>query len=106
MEIEKELYSGKAKSVYTTEDPNRLVLRFRDDTSAFDGPKIEQLAHKGMINNKTNAFVMTQIERASTGSGLRVISTQIHWLLGCVLMNRLPEPGRGVVRTAFHASAA
>lgn len=64
MQIVKELYSGKAKSVYTTDDPDRLVLRFRDDTSAFDGRKIEQLAHKGMINNKTNAFVMTQIERA------------------------------------------
>jgi phosphoribosylaminoimidazole-succinocarboxamide synthase len=64
MHIEKELYSGKAKSVFTTADPDRLVLRFRDDTSAFDGRKIEQLAHKGMINNKTNAFVMTQIERA------------------------------------------
>ncbi|MCC6207044.1 MAG: phosphoribosylaminoimidazolesuccinocarboxamide synthase [Gammaproteobacteria bacterium] len=64
MQIVKELYSGKAKSVYTTDDADRLVLRFRDDTSAFDGRKIEKLAHKGMINNKTNAFVMTQIERA------------------------------------------
>ncbi|MBK8162677.1 MAG: phosphoribosylaminoimidazolesuccinocarboxamide synthase [Gammaproteobacteria bacterium] len=64
MQIVKELYSGKAKSVYTTADPDRLVLRFRDDTSAFDGRKIERLAHKGMINNKTNAFVMAQIERA------------------------------------------
>lgn len=64
MQIEKELYSGKAKSVYTTADPDRLILRFRDDTSAFDGRKIERLAHKGAINNKTNAFVMTQIERA------------------------------------------
>jgi phosphoribosylaminoimidazole-succinocarboxamide synthase len=64
MQIEKELYSGKAKSVFTTADPDRLILRFRDDTSAFDGRKIEQLAHKGMINNKTNAFVMTQIARA------------------------------------------
>lgn len=64
MQIVKELYSGKAKSVYTTADPDRLVLRFRDDTSAFDGRKIERLAHKGMINNRTNAFVMAQIERA------------------------------------------
>ncbi|MBR42666.1 MAG: phosphoribosylaminoimidazolesuccinocarboxamide synthase, partial [Acidiferrobacter sp.] len=31
-----ELYSGKAKSVFLTEDPARLVLEFRDDTSAFD----------------------------------------------------------------------
>jgi phosphoribosylaminoimidazole-succinocarboxamide synthase len=64
MKIVKELYSGKAKSVFTTADPDKLILRFRDDTSAFDGRKIEQLAHKGMVNNKTNAFIMTQIERA------------------------------------------
>jgi len=64
MKIEKELISGKAKSVYLTDDPERLVLRFRNDTSAFDGEKIEQLDRKGMVNNKTNAFVMQQLEKA------------------------------------------
>lgn len=64
MQVEQELYSGKAKSVYTTSDPDLLVLRFRDDTSAFDGRKIEQLANKGMVNNRTNAFVMQEIEKA------------------------------------------
>lgn len=64
MQVEKELYSGKAKSVFSTSDPDRLVLRFRDDTSAFDGRKIEQLANKGMVNNKTNAFIMQEIEKA------------------------------------------
>jgi phosphoribosylaminoimidazole-succinocarboxamide synthase len=64
MQVEQELYSGKAKSVYTTADPDLLVLRFRDDTSAFDGRKIEQLANKGMVNNKTNAYIMQEIEKA------------------------------------------
>lgn len=64
MQVEQELYSGKAKSVFTTADPDKLVLRFRDDTSAFDGEKVEQLARKGMINNKTNAFIMEHLERA------------------------------------------
>ncbi len=64
MQVEQELYSGKAKSVFTTADPDLLVLRFRDDTSAFDGRKIEQLAHKGTVNNRTNAFIMQQIEKA------------------------------------------
>ncbi|MAP30061.1 MAG: phosphoribosylaminoimidazolesuccinocarboxamide synthase, partial [Pseudomonas sp.] len=41
MEKRNELYRGKAKSVYTTDDPDRLVLLFRNDTSAFDGKKIE-----------------------------------------------------------------
>lgn len=64
MQVEQELYSGKAKSVYTTSDPDLLVLRFRDDTSAFDGRKIEQLANKGMVNNRTNAFIMQEIDKA------------------------------------------
>jgi phosphoribosylaminoimidazole-succinocarboxamide synthase len=64
MEILKELYSGKAKSVYTTDDADRLVLHFRDDTSAFDGEKTASLARKGKVNNKVNAFVMTKLEQA------------------------------------------
>ncbi len=64
MEIDQELYSGKAKSVYTTADPDKLILRFRDDTSAFDGEKMEQLERKGMVNNKVNAFVMAYLEKA------------------------------------------
>ncbi len=58
------LYSGKAKSVYRCEAPDRLVMHFRDDTSAFDGEKIEQLARKGMVNNRFNAFIMTKLQAA------------------------------------------
>lgn len=58
-----ELYSGKAKTVYTTDDPDKLVLHFRNDTSAFDGEKIVQLERKGMVNNKFNAFVMEKLEQ-------------------------------------------
>lgn len=59
-----ELYSGKAKSVYETGDADKLILHFRDDTSAFDGKKIEQLDRKGMVNNKFNAFIMEKLEAA------------------------------------------
>ncbi len=64
MEKRDELYAGKAKSVYLTDDPDKLILHFRDDTSAFDGEKMEQLARKGMINNRFNAFIMTRLEEA------------------------------------------
>ncbi len=59
-----ELYSGKAKTVYTTDDENKLILHFRNDTSAFDGEKVEQLDRKGMVNNKFNAFIMQKLEAA------------------------------------------
>ncbi|MDG5498917.1 phosphoribosylaminoimidazolesuccinocarboxamide synthase [Marinobacter sp. BGYM27] len=64
MEKREALYAGKAKSVYRTDDPNRFVLVFRDDTSAFDGEKMEQLARKGMVNNCFNAFIMGKLEEA------------------------------------------
>ncbi|MGL4205277.1 MAG: phosphoribosylaminoimidazolesuccinocarboxamide synthase [Aeromonadaceae bacterium] len=64
MEKKAELYRGKAKSVYTTDDPSRLVLLFRNDTSAFDGEKVEQLDRKGMVNNKFNHFIMQKLEEA------------------------------------------
>ena len=44
-----ELYRGKAKTVYNTTDDNLLVLHFRNDTSAFDGERIEQLGVVGHI---------------------------------------------------------
>lgn len=64
MEKQSELYSGKAKSVYITDDPKRLILHFRNDTSAFDGEKRAQLERKGMVNNKFNAFIMERLEEA------------------------------------------
>ena len=63
MQKQKELYAGKAKSVYTTDDPDKFILLFRDDTSAFDGEKMEQLDRKGMVNNKFNAFIMEHLEK-------------------------------------------
>lgn len=64
MEKRELLYSGKAKSVYSTDNPDLMVLEFRNDTSAFDGKKVEKLDRKGMVNNKFNAFIMTRLAEA------------------------------------------
>jgi phosphoribosylaminoimidazole-succinocarboxamide synthase len=64
MEKQSLLYTGKAKSVYQTEDADHLILVFRDDTSAFDGKKVEQLARKGQVNNRFNAFIMQKLADA------------------------------------------
>ncbi|RUO65207.1 phosphoribosylaminoimidazole-succinocarboxamide synthase [Pseudidiomarina planktonica] len=64
MEKRGELYRGKAKTVFATDDPERLILEFRNDTSAFDGERIEQLDRKGMVNNKFNNFIMAKLESA------------------------------------------
>ena len=68
MEKREELYSGKAKSVYKTDDPDLYVLQFRDDTSAFDGLRVEQLEGKGKVNNIFNAFIMEKLNEAGIKS--------------------------------------
>lgn len=64
MQKQQELYSGKAKTVYTTDDPDKLILEFRNDTSAFDGEKLAKLDRKGMVNNRFNAFIMQKLQQA------------------------------------------
>lgn len=64
MEKREQLYAGKAKSIFKTDDPDLLIMLFRNDTSAFDGKRIEQLDRKGMVNNKFNAFIMTKLQEA------------------------------------------
>lgn len=63
MQRGEQLYAGKAKSVYLTDSADLLIMHFRNDTSAFDGEKVEQLERKGMVNNKFNAFVMRKLEK-------------------------------------------
>ena len=61
MEKRELLVSGKAKSVYTTDDPELFIMHFRNDTSAFDGVKVEKLQDKGKVNNRFNAFIMQKL---------------------------------------------
>lgn len=58
MEKLSKITAGKAKSLYTTSNVEQLIMEFRDDTSAFDGKKVEALDNKGKVNNQFNAFVM------------------------------------------------
>ena len=58
MEKVTEIAAGKAKSMFTTNNPNELIMEFRDDASAFDGKKRASLAGKGAVNNQFNAFIM------------------------------------------------
>ncbi len=60
----KALYSGKAKTIYETDHPEEFVLEFRDDTSRFNGEKIEKLARKGMVNNYFNAYIMDYLQKS------------------------------------------
>jgi len=86
MERGVELYSGKAKSMHLTEDPERLIMEFRDDTSAFDGEKIEQLDRKGMVNNLFNAFIMTKLEKAGVDTHFDKLLSGTESIVKCLDM--------------------
>jgi len=74
MEKRQEIYRGKAKTVYATDDPQRLVMHYRDDVSAFDGAKVAKLDGKGETNNRINAFVMGKL--ADAGIPTHFVSLQ------------------------------
>ena len=58
------LYSGKAKSVYATEDDDEVIMVFRDDITAFDGGKKDTLSMKGSFNARVSAFIFDYIGKS------------------------------------------
>ncbi|MBI5143861.1 MAG: phosphoribosylaminoimidazolesuccinocarboxamide synthase [Candidatus Omnitrophica bacterium] len=52
MQKQKQIYEGKAKKLYETEDPDLLIQEFKDDATAFDATKRGTIVNKGIINNK------------------------------------------------------
>ncbi len=55
MERREKLYEGKAKIIYATDDPDKNILYFKDDATAFNGAKKGTIMDKGVINNKVSA---------------------------------------------------
>ena len=63
MEKQKLLYEGKAKKVYTTQDPKLLIVAYKDDATAFNGQKKGTIQGKGAINNRMTNLLMDRLER-------------------------------------------
>ena len=51
-----QLYEGKAKKVFKTDDENLYIVDYKDDASAFNGLKKGQIAGKGVVNNKMSTL--------------------------------------------------
>ncbi len=58
------LYEGKAKKVYTTDDPDILIVDYKDDATAFNGEKKGTIVGKGVINNRMSNFMFNILEKA------------------------------------------
>ncbi|MBQ0072559.1 MAG: phosphoribosylaminoimidazolesuccinocarboxamide synthase [Spirochaetales bacterium] len=63
MEKLEQLYEGKAKKVYATEDKNLVIVSYKDDATALDGLKKGTIVGKGAINNKMSNFLMQILEK-------------------------------------------
>ena len=63
MEKLEQLYEGKAKKVFRTEDPDKLIVHYKDDATAFNGAKRGTIREKGIINNKVTNKLMRMLEQ-------------------------------------------
>ena len=59
-----QLYEGKAKKVFATEDPNYVIVSYKDDATAFDGTKRGTIMGKGAVNNRMSNFLMKKLAEA------------------------------------------
>ena len=62
MEKQEQLYEGKAKKVFATENPELLIVSYKDDATAFNGLKKGTITGKGVINNQMSNRLMTLLE--------------------------------------------
>ena len=63
MEKKEQLYEGKAKKVFATDDPNLYIVDYKDDATAFNGQKKGQIAGKGVINNVMSNHMFQLLEQ-------------------------------------------
>lgn len=60
---QEQLYSGKAKTIYRTNDPDKLIVKFRDSLTAFDGKKKSEVAKKGYYNAQISRKIFEMLEK-------------------------------------------
>ena len=63
MEKKEQLYEGKAKKVFATDDPNLVIVDYKDDATAFNGLKKGSIAGKGVINNVMSNHMFQLLEK-------------------------------------------
>ena len=64
LEKTEQLYEGKAKKVFATNDPSLVIVSYKDDATAFNGAKKGTIVGKGVVNNRMSNFLMEKLEAA------------------------------------------
>lgn len=70
MEKKEQLYEGKAKKVFATDDPDLVIVSYKDDATAFNGLKKGTISGKGVINNKMTNYMFGLLEKAGVPTHL------------------------------------
>lgn len=70
MEKTAQLYEGKAKKVFATEDPSLVIVSYKDDATALDGLKKGTIVGKGAINNRMSNYLMKLLEKSGVPTHL------------------------------------
>ncbi len=63
MEKKEQMYEGKAKKVFATENPEYCIVSYKDDATAFNGLKKGTIAGKGVVNNRMSNYLMGLLEK-------------------------------------------
>lgn len=63
MKKREQLYEGKAKKVYATDDPELVIVSYKDDATAFNGQKKGTISGKGVINNRMSNYLFRRLEQ-------------------------------------------
>ena len=70
MEKKEQLYEGKAKKVFATENPDYVIVSYKDDATAFNGLKKGTITGKGVINNRMTNYMFGLLEKAGVPTHL------------------------------------
>ena len=62
------IYSGKAKDILTTEDENVIIAQYKDQATALNGVKKEQIAGKGQLNNQISSLIFEKLNAAGVAT--------------------------------------
>lgn len=97
MKVLEQLYEGKAKRVFKTDDDNLYMVEYKDDATAFNGQKKGRIAHKGVLNNKISGWFFKRLAENGVDNHLVEVVDDDHQLVKRVEIVKLEVIIRNII---------
>lgn len=97
MKVLEQLYEGKAKRVFKTDDDNLYMVEYKDDATAFNGQKKGTIAHKGVLNNKISGWFFKRLAENGVDNHLVEVVDDDHQLVKRVEIVKLEVIIRNII---------